>query len=456
MKLDFGLQMLQEQKLIMTQELQLSVKILQLTSYELCEYIEEQLIENPMLEFEEKNAEEESFEQKSNDEESDYDDVDRMIENSVFDEDKYYNGEDEVSPFNFVSKETSLWDFLKEQLNLMPISKKDRIVGEYIIDNIDENGYLTVDIDDICNKTYCNKEDAQKTISLIQSFEPPGICARNINECLILQLRNNGINDKILDNIIINMIEDVGENRTSKIAKENNISESLAIEYINIIKKLDPRPGIKYCSETIRYIVPDVYIEKIDGEYIVSINDDGIPQLKINRTYRKLLSDRNSVEYKFIKERLQSAIWIIKSIEQRLQTIKKVVVAIIKYQRDFFEIDTDLRPLTLKHIAQEIEMHESTVSRAVKGKYAQTPKGLFELKNFFMRGIQSKTGEDIATIKIKNRLKEIISNENNKKPYSDARLSEMLIAQDYNISRRTVAKYREELSIPSSSKRKNK
>lgn len=454
MKLDFGLQMRQEQKLIMTQELQLSVKILQLTSYELFEYIEEQLIENPMLEFEEKNSEEESSDKKNTDEESNYDDIDRMIENSGFDEDKYYNGEDEVSPFNFVSKEASLWDFLKEQLNLMPINKKVRKIGEYIIDNIDENGYLTVDIDDICNKLHCAKEVAEKTISLIQSFEPSGICARNINECLILQLRNNGINDKILENVIINMLEDVGKNRIAKIAKANNISEKLTIEYINIIKKLDPSPGIKFCSETIRYIVPDVYIEKIDGEYFVSVNEDGIPQLKINKTYRKLLSDRNSIEYKFVKERLQSAIWIIKSIEQRLQTIKKVVEAIIKYQIDFFENDTDLRPLTLKQIAQEIEMHESTVSRAVKGKYAQTPKGLFELKNFFMRGIQSKTGEDISTIKIKNKLKEIIGNENNKKPYSDAQLSEMLIAQDYNISRRTVAKYREELNISSSSKRK--
>lgn len=455
MKLDFGLQMQQEQKLIMTQELQLSVKILQLTSYELYEYIEEQLVENPMLEYDDKVSDDDrTAEEKSNDGDSDYDIIDRMIENSGFDEDKYYNGEDEVSPFNFVSKEISLWEFLKEQLNLTPISQRIRRIGEYIIDNINENGYLTVDVDDICSKVECSVDEAKNTIEIVQSFEPTGICARNINECLILQLRSKGINDRILENIINENLEEVGENRISKIAKKNNITESCATEYINIIKSLDPKPGIRFCSDTTRYIIPDVYIEKVDGKYIVSVNDDGIPELKINKTYKTLLNDKNSLEYKFVKDRLQSALWIIKSIEQRLQTIKKVVEAIIKYQIDFFEKDTDLRPLTLKQIATDIEMHESTVSRAVNGKYAQTPKGLFEIKNFFMRGVQNKTGEDISTLKIKNKIKEIISKENSKKPFSDQQIAEMLDIECMNISRRTVAKYREEINIPSSSKRK--
>jgi RNA polymerase sigma-54 factor len=465
MKLDFGLNMQQEQKLIMTQELQLSVKILQLTSYELYEYIEEQLIENPLLEYDEKSNHEESSNEDKNydnddsninteDKNSDYDEIDRMINNSTFDEDRYYNGEEEVSAFNFISKETSLWDFLKEQLNLVPVSLKTKKIGEYIIDNIDENGYLLVDNTDICKKNGCDFEEAEDTIKFIQNFEPAGICARNINECLILQVRNMGICDGVLENIINTMLLEVGENRISKIAKENNISEKSTIEYIKIIKKLDPKPGIRFSTETTRYIVPDVYIEKIDGKYIVSVNNDDIPQLKINKTYRNLLSNKNSVEYKFVKERLQSALWIIKSIEQRYETIKKVVEAIIKYQLDFFDKDIDLKPLTLKQIASEIDMHESTVSRAVKGKYAQTPKGLFELKNFFMRGIQNKTGEDIPTLKIKNKIKEIIGLENNKKPYTDKELVEMLDSENYNISRRTVAKYREEMNIPSSSKRK--
>lgn len=455
MKLDFGLHMQQEQKLIMTQELQLSVKILQLTTYELYEYIDEQLIENPMLEYEEKVTDEEKIiEDKIIDEESNYDVIDRMIESSGFDEDKYYNGEDEVSPFNFVSKEITLWDFLREQLNLTPISLRIRGISEYIIDSINENGYLTVDVEEICSKANCEISEVEKAIEIVQSFEPPGICARNIHECLILQLKNMGIYDDVLENIInINLVE-VGENRISRIAKNNNITEKCALDYVNIIKKLDPKPGIRFCSDTTRYIVPDVYIEKIDGVYFVNVNEEGIPSLKINKTYRTLLSDKNSLEYKFVKERLQSALWIIKSIEQRVQTIKRVVEAIVKYQIDFFDKDTDLRPLTLKQIASDIEMHESTVSRAVNGKYAQTPKGLFELKNFFMRGVQNKTGEDVPTLKIKNTIKEIISKENGSKPYSDAQIAEMLDAESINISRRTVAKYREELSIPSSSKRK--
>lgn len=454
MKLDFGLHMQQEQKLIMTQELQLSVKILQLTSYELHEYIEEQLIENPMLEYEDKTFDEDRHSEEKVDDDSNYDLIDRMIENSEFDADRYYNGEDEVSPFNFVSKEISLWDFLKEQLNLTPSSLNVRKIGEYIIDNISENGYLTVDVDNICQKMNCDVNEAEKVIEIVQTFEPSGICARNIHECLIIQLRNKGIYDQVLENIINKCLTDVGENRINKIAKENSITEKCAMEYVAIIKKLDPKPGVRFCSDATRYIAPDVYVEKVDGKYIVTVNDDGIPQLKINKTYKTLMSDRNSIEYRFVKERLQAALWIIKSIEQRLQTIKKVVEAIIEYQMDFFESDNELRPLTLKQIASEIEMHESTVSRAVNGKYAQTPKGLFELKNFFMRGIQNKTGEDIPTLKIKNKIKDIINNENNKKPYSDQQIAEMLDDQGMNISRRTVAKYREEMNIHSSSKRK--
>lgn len=460
MRLDFSIQMQQEQKLIMTQELQLSVKILQLTTYELCEYIDDQLMENPMLEYDEKSAAEYSNkDEKPSDDSSEnsdpnYDEVDRMLESSTFDEDTYYNGEDEVSPFNFVSKEISLWDFLKEQLNLMPISKGIRQIGEYIIDNINENGYLLVDVDDICEKTKCDTSTAEKTIELIQGFEPPGICARSIKECLILQLHSKDIYDGILENIINKNLEDVGNNRISKISKENNIPEKRAFEYIGIIKELDPKPGIRFCSDTTRYIVPDVYVEKINGQYIVTVNEEGIPQLKINKTYRKLLNNKNSSEYKYVRERLQSALWIIKSIEQRLLTIKKVVEAIIKFQIDYFDNDTDLRPLTLKQIANDIDMHESTVSRAVNGKYAQTPKGLFELKNFFIRGIQNKTGDDIPTLKIKNKIKEIINKENEKKPYSDQQIAELLDEQNISISRRTVAKYREEMNIPSSSKRK--
>jgi RNA polymerase sigma-54 factor len=444
MKLDFGLQLQQEQKLIMTQELQLAVKILQLTSYELNEYIEEQLIENPLLESEDKGRDEEHVR------------LQNLISYGADDKDYYRDdSEDEdISPINFVSQTTSLWDHLKEQLNLIPISLKYREVGEYIIDNIDEYGYLTVDKEDISLKFNITVEESENIISLIQNLEPAGICSRSINECLLLQVKSRGLHDAVFENIINNMLEDVARGKIAAISKENDITIEEAQSYINVIKSLDPKPGIRFSNETTRYIIPDVIVEKVDNEYVVSINDEFIPKIKINNTYKRILNDKDSSGYNFVKERLNAAIWLIKSIEQRMSTIKRVVESIIKHQYNFFESDLDLRPLTLKQIAKETNLHESTISRAIKGKYVQTPKGLFEIKNFFLRGIQSQSGEEIGTIKIKQRIKQIIDDENKLKPYSDQHISEMISKEGFDISRRTVAKYREEMDILSSSKRK--
>lgn len=446
MKLDFGLHMHQEQKLVMTQELQLAVKILQLTSYELNEYIEEQLIENPLLEAEEKEREDE------------FQRIQNLISYGDNDKDFYYDdSEDEdISPINYVTQTKSLWDHLREQLSFMPISLKYKEVGEYIIDNVDEQGYLTVDRENISLKYKITENEAEKIINLIQSFEPAGICARNIQECLLLQVKSKGLYDEIIKNIINNMLEDVARGKISNISKENDITIEAAQDYVSIIKSLDPKPGIRFSNETTRYITPDVIVEKIDNKYVVSINDEFIPKIKINNTYKRILKDKDSSGYNFVRERLNSAIWLIKSIEQRMNTIKKVVESIIKHQLVFFEKDEDLRPLTLKQIAHETDLHESTISRAIKGKYVQTPKGLFEIKNFFIRGIQNQSGEEIGTIKIKQRIKQIVEDENKSKPYSDQQISDLLCKEGLNISRRTVTKYREETDIPTSSKRKIK
>lgn len=445
MKLDFNLQLQQEQKLVMTQELQLAVKLLQLTSVELNQYIEEQLTENPLLEREEK--------EKDSDEQIadfiNYIDDEESKDYQEFDDDNEY-----ISPLNFVVRPTSLWDFLKEQLRLTPVSIKEKKVGEYIIDNIDENGYLTVEEKDIADKCSITQNEAMEMIKLIQTFEPAGICARDIKECLILQIKNKGINDEILENIINTMLEEVAAGNVLKIAKRINITEQKVMEYIDIIRTLDPKPGIRYSSETTKYIIPDVFLEKINGKYVVTVNEDCVPHLKINNLYKKLINNKNSPEYNYVKEKLSAAIWIIKSIDQRIQTIKKVVEAIVEYQIDFFENDSDLKPLALKQIAEVTSLHESTVSRAVKGKYVQTPKGLFEIKNFFIKGIQNKSGEEISTAKIKDRIKVIIKEENAAKPYSDQQIADIMNKEGLYISRRTVAKYREEMGIPSSSKRK--
>ncbi len=444
MRLDFNLQLQQEQKLIMTQEMQLAVKMLQLTSFELKEYIEDQLVENPLLETE-------------NEDKPEADPIDDYISSLEKEGIDYMEMEDDkeyVSPFHFIAKESSLWDYLKEQLRLIPLIKGLYRVGEYIIDNINENGYLTVDVENISSKFSMNLNNADEMIRLIQTFDPPGICARNLSECLMLQLKRKEIEDKVLENIILNMLEEVGEGKIQRIAKANDISLEKTREYIDIIKGLDPKPGIRLSSDTTRYIVPDVYIEKVDGHYIVSVNEDSVPQVKISNSYKRMLRNKNTPEYMYVKEKLQSAIWLIKSIEQRMSTIKRVVTAILEYQIDFFEADSELRPLILKQIAEVTELHESTISRAVNGKYVQTPKGLFEIKNFFIKGIQNKSGEDISTSKIKNRIREVIEEEDQKKPFSDQQISDLLKNEGIDISRRTVAKYREEIGIPSSSKRK--
>lgn len=450
MKLDFNLEMQQEQKLIMTQELQLSVKILQLTSYELGEFIDEQLTENPLLEIDEK---------EKTDLNKESDEFESYLENHVEDyyEPDYYEKqekEDEVTPFHFISNESSLWDYLKEQLSLTPMSKRDNMLAEYIIDNIDEHGYLSCSTEEIAKKNNIPEADAERILNAVQEFDPPGIGARNLTECLIIQVRLRGICEKTLERIISENLQMVAEGKTSKLAKLYDIPEETAEGYIEIIKSLDPKPGIRFSSERTRYVIPDVIIEKIEGKYVVSVNEDNIPELKVNKLYRKIITDRESPEYKYVRDKLQSAIWIIKSIEQRITTIKRVVEAIIEHQIDFFDRDLELKPMTLKQIATEIGMHESTVSRAVKGKYAETPKGIFEIKNFFIRGMCDSCGGEISTDSIKNLIKEIITGEQSNKPYSDQDISDMLGKRSIKISRRTVAKYREEMFIPSSSKRK--
>lgn len=449
MKLDFNLQLQQEQKLIMTEELQLAVKMLQLTSMELNEYVDEQIAENPMLERDETVKDEEgtSFDNK----------IDNIVDISYEDNNEYQDvdeDQDYISPLNFATKDATLWDYLKEQLFLTPVNPKKVKILEYIIDNINENGYLTVDTKNISERFSISLEESEKMINIIQAFDPSGICARDISECLIIQLRNKDIHDAVLEDIIKSHLLDVGEKNVKKLSSEYNITIEQSENYIDIIKSFDPKPGIRYCSDTTRYVEPDVYIENNDGKYTVRINNDIIPPLKINNIYKRLMHDKKSPDYRYVKGKLESAVWIIKSIEQRIQTIKKVVEAIVDYQIDFFEKQSDLKPLTLKQISDATGLHISTVSRAVKGKYVQTDRGLFEIKSFFIRGFQDKSGEEISTPKIKQRIMEIIEGENKNKPNSDDKIAKMLNNEGVDISRRTVAKYREELFIPSSSKRK--
>lgn len=457
MRLGFDLTLEQAQKLIMTPELRQAIQILQFTGQELWQYVEKQMEDNPLLELENKRENEENIEAYDNK----LKEVDWKEYSEQYDDISYRNtinrDENENTFENYVSARTSLKEHLFFQLNLSIFDKKLKKIGEFIIECIDRNGYLINSASEIAEQLSVEVNLVEKVIKIIQTFEPAGICARNLKECLLLQLEAKGVNNPDIREIIINYLEDVAQNRLSKISKELNISLKSVQWICDFIKSLEPKPGRGFAhdSDEVKYIIPDVYLYYVEGEYVIQVNDSSSPRLIINNYYRQLLSKSSDEStMNFLNDRLNSAMWLIKSIEQRRMTIYKVVESILKCQIDFFEKGTkSLKPLTLKDIAEEIGVHESTVSRATNGKYIQTPRGLFELKYFFSSGISSGDGT-ISSTSIKSIIKEIVENENPKKPLSDQQIVKILKTKNIDISRRTIAKYRDELGIASSSGRR--
>lgn len=475
MRLGYDLTIEQSQKLVMTPELIQAIQILQFNTQELENYVEEQLLTNPILEIptntssendgsvtntqvDTENVGEEyipkgeaEFDWTEHFKEKEYDDI-------SYKQWEYQKESSEYSYEQYVTSEITLTEHLMFQLQFAPIKPNCRQVGRYIIESLDQNGYMTLSVDEISKEFGITQEKVQTVLDAIQSFEPAGVGARNLKECLLIQLSHKGQNSKLMENVINYHLEDIAGNRQNNIAKALNISVREAQEISDIIKGLEPKPGRQFGSfnET-RYIVPDVTVEKIDGEYVVTVNDSTAPKLTLSPYYQRMLidSDKESNITKFLTGRLNSALWLIKSIEQRRQTIYNVVSAVVKYQIDFFESGPKyLKTLTLKQIADEVGIHESTVSRSINGKYMQCPKGLFEIKYFFTSGVSGSCGEGIASESIKTFIKEIVENEDPKAPLSDQAMVSMLTDKGIDISRRTVAKYRDEMNLPSSSKRK--
>lgn len=457
MRLGFDLTLEQAQKLIMTPELRQAIQMLQFTSQELWQYVESQLEANPLLEVENKREAEEHIEEYNNNSE----DIDWKEYAEQYDDISYRNtssrDEKENTFENYVSARTSLKEHLLFQLNLSIFDKKQKEVGEFIIESIDKNGYLSISVAEISEQLNVGCKIVENVVKVIQTFDPAGVCARDLKECLLIQLDLKGIDNPDIREVITNHLEDVAQNRLAKISKELNISLKSVQWICDLIKSLEPKPGrgFSHDSDEIKYVTPDVYLYYIDGEYVISVNDSSAPRLIINNYYKQLLSrssDENTTS--FLTERLNSAMWLIRSIEQRRMTIYKVVESILKFQMEFFEKGKkSLKPLTLKDIADDIGVHESTVSRATNGKYIQTPRGLFELKYFFSSGVPSGDG-GISSTSIKSIIKEIIDGENPKKPLSDQQIVKILKTKNIDISRRTVAKYRDELGILSSSGRR--
>jgi len=489
MKLGYELNISQMQKLVMTPELIQAIQILQFNTQELENYIEEQLLVNPILETASPgvsdNAAEDgnesaggedasgSGEPLSRDDRSEYDTGKDRDKDDEFDWSEHFRDYDDISyrQEDYAGREQSNYTFeqfatssitlvehLMFQLQFAPIKRQCRQVGKYIIESLDQNGYMTQSVEEIAAKFGISVNDVEIVLEAIQTFEPSGVGARNLKECLLIQLKNSGQNDPMLRKVIQDHLEDIADNRLNNIAKDLNITVREVQEFRDIIKSLEPKPGREFgdASDT-RYIVPDVTVEKIDGKYIVNVNETTAPKLMVSPYYRKILmdADKESTISKFLSGRLNSALWLIKSIEQRRQTIFNVVTAVVKYQEKFFdEGPKQLKTLTLKQIADEVGIHESTVSRAINGKYMQCPRGLYEIKYFFTSGVTGNFGEGISSESIKTFIREIIDAEDQASPHSDQTIVEMLENKGIDISRRTVAKYRDEMKIPSSSKRK--
>ena len=458
MKLGYNLALEQVQKLVMTPELRQAIQLLQFTSQELNEYLEKQIEENPMLDVEKSEEEYDNIDDYAKEREE----IDWKEYIGKYDDVSYKPQRDknakEYSYENFVSYSPSLRENLLFQLNVSEIDEKDIEIGEILIENIDENGYLVATVEQIALDLGVLDGDVENVLYTIQTFEPLGVGARNLKECLLIQIREDKNKNPYIRKVIEEYLEDVANNRLLKISKELNIELKEVQEICDYIKTLEPKPGRSFNSSSngVKYITPDATIEFIDGEYIILLNDVTGPRLNINNFYKELMrQEKDSSATEFLTEKLNSAMWIIRSIEQRRITIYKVVESILKFQIDFFNIgEKGLKPLTLKEVADDIGVHESTVSRATNGKYVQTPRGLYELKFFFSSGLSSNRGGDVSSTSIKAVIKDIIEGENIRKPYSDQQISNILKEKGISISRRTVAKYRDELEIPSSSMRR--
>lgn len=454
MKIGYELTIEQTQKLSMTPELIQAIQILQYNNQELNEYIDKELLENPILE---------SEYHKESDTEIDIDSLrDQLIQADenveAYKQWESHSTSDEYSYENFVAFNYTLTEFLIEQLHFSSLKGQDAEIGRYIIENIDDNGYLSMSLEEICSVLDVDLDSCERVLDLIHTFEPSGVGARDLNECLIIQLASLGELTDEIEFIISNRLKDLADNKYALISKEVGISLTEVQEIADLIKTLEPKPGRGFDSDnSIKYILPDIYVEETNGEYIVSANDGSTPSLHISSYYNSLTEEAKSDKElsNYLNNRFNSAMWLMKSIEQRKKTIYNVASAIVQFQNDFFaKGERFLKPLTLKQIAETVGVHESTVSRAINGKYMQCPRGFFELKYFFTGGILNEDGSGVSSNSIKSMIKEFVDAEDDKKPLSDSKISEMLHEKGIDISRRTVAKYRDDIGILPSSKRR--
>ena len=476
MAMEMRQQLKMTQQLVMTPQLQQAIKLLQLTRLELQDVVRQELEENPLLEetLEADEIRENEQAELTESEESpeaageEFKEVEAGDE-TLRDWDSYLDGytyssgeqyrddDDRPSLESLLTRSGTLADHLLWQLHMGHFSEEEVHIGEEIIGNVDDDGYLRASLEEIAAACSIGTERIVPVLERIQEFDPCGIAARDVQECLLIQARFMGMQGSVVERILLHHLKDLETRKYKQIARDLAVDIDEILMAAKIIGGFDPKPGSMYSPEDVHYISADIFVYKVGDEYLVMLNDEGVPNLKISPYYAEAktngLVDSRADEY--INEKVRSALWLIKSIQQRQRTIYKVAKSIIRFQRDFLDRGIEyLRPLVLRDVAEDIGMHESTISRVTTNKYMQTPQGLFELKYFFNSGLSTSEGEFVASESVKNRIKEIIEKEDPKKPLSDRKIADMLSGQTVNIARRTVTKYREILKLGSSSERK--
>jgi RNA polymerase sigma-54 factor len=476
MSLAMALEIRQSLKLaqqpIMTPQLQQAIKLLQLSRIELLDMVRQEQEENPIIEeVLEPSVETEPLEtnyetmvtpaadaKDTRAEEADIHPFDWRREGYSGTAKGGEDDDDRPTFENFLTKKATLSDHLFSQLWLNHFTEEERMVGTLIIGNLNEDGLLQISLEEIAGQSGFSLDQVEIVLKKVQTFDPSGVAGRDLKECLLIQAQQSYPQENLLHRMIGEQLNQLAKKNYQAMAKAFEVPMEEVVRVARLVGELDPKPGRNFSDENIPYITPDVYVYKIGDEYVVVLNEDGMPKLRINPYYREILGQKaqSSGEAKeFINEKIRSALWLIKSIHQRQRTIFRVTKSIVKFQREFLDKGISyLRPMVLKDVAMDVEMHESTISRVTSNKYVHTPQGIFELKFFFNSSITTSQGENIASESVKEKIREILSKENPQKPYSDQEIVEILKNQEILIARRTVTKYREMLGILPSTRRK--
>ena len=478
MAMEARLSLRQSQRVVMTPLLQQAIQLLQLSTLELQEVVQKELLENPLLEEMQETPEASDAQATAEapttptadpvvpetppreQDERGTDDLPFDLTAVMFDDHEERSlvaqeDRDELPFENMVRSVSSLADHLEEQLRFATEDPVARQIGAEIIGNVDEDGYLRAEPSEIASRCGVTVEAVEPVLAMVQGFDPPGVAARNIQECLLIQLKSDPNPDPVSVEILEQYFDDLTRRRYPDIARGLRLPLDRVMESIEEIMGLEPKPGRRFGGNDSRYIIPDVVVHKMGSEYVVVLNEDGIPRLRVNSLYRSLLRNSTDDAKQYVEQKLRSAMWLIKSVDQRQRTLRKVSQSIVKFQRDFLDKGlAHLRPLSLRDVGEDIGMHESTISRVTTNKYVETPQGLFELKFFFHSGIASGDGEMVSSVSVKKMIQDLLAGEDSAKPHSDQEVAQVLKGRGLVIARRTVAKYREELGILPSHQRR--